>query len=285
MSSAARLWKTFRASRTAFRVGRKLFAFGPDFCSPSARNPVRLHFGIAFALPRIPQTILHLWPPVDSEYGNRTHKGLIMAQWDFVMVPRREDEWVWGWDSTPGIVSVWADLDGRATVWRRIPDTGELPREEIRFRPWLVLDRLDDLRHLGDRLGPDCCEGSPIWYRELDGPGSLCYLVSSDDGRALVSAVLDGATRRLGWRVSHLRDLEKESVLALVPEEQYLLATGRTYFRELSFDNLHRMQFDFGDHRLESRPGSNFHDRRAVTPRVKRTRWRPAATAMPVRQR
>jgi DNA polymerase elongation subunit (family B) len=30
----------------------------------------------------------------------------------------------------------------------------------------------------------------------------------------------------------------------LPPEEQYLVATGRTYFRDLSFDQLHRMQFD-----------------------------------------
>ena len=33
-------------------------------------------------------------------------------------------------------------------------------------------------------------------------------------------------------------------MLALPPEEQYLVATGRTYFRELSFDELHRLQFD-----------------------------------------
>src|SRR4029079_17925632 len=31
---------------------------------------------------------------------------------------------------------------------------------------------------------------------------------------------------------------------ALPPEEQYLVATGRTYFRDLSFDQLRRMQFD-----------------------------------------
>jgi DNA polymerase, archaea type len=30
----------------------------------------------------------------------------------------------------------------------------------------------------------------------------------------------------------------------LPPEEQYLVATGRTYFRDLAFDQLHRMQFD-----------------------------------------
>jgi DNA polymerase I len=138
---------------------------------------------------------------------------------------------------------VWADLDGRATVWRRIPRTA-LVREETRFRPWLVLDRLDDLQHLGGRLGHEGCEGIPITFRELDGPGSLRYLVSAEDGRALISAVLEGATRRLGRRVRHLRELGKETVLALAPEEQYLVATGRTYFRDLAFDDLHRMQFD-----------------------------------------
>jgi DNA polymerase, archaea type len=157
---------------------------------------------------------------------------------------RREDEWVWGWDSTPGIVSVWADLGGRASVWRRIPKSGELVLEEARFRPWLVLDRLDNLHHLGDRLGPDGCEKASITYRKLDGPGSLRFLVSAEDGRPLITAVLDGATQRLGRRVSHLRELGKEAVLALAPEEQYLVATGRTYFRDLSFDDLHRMQFD-----------------------------------------
>jgi DNA polymerase I len=160
------------------------------------------------------------------------------------MVSAHEDEWVWGWDATPGIVSVWAGLDGHATVWRRMPETGELIREEAHFRPWLVLDRLDDLYHLGEQLGVEGCEGSPITYRELAGEGSLRYLVSARDGRALLAAVLEGAARRLGRRISHLRDLGKEAVLSLAPEEQYLVATGRTYFRDLSFDNLHRMQFD-----------------------------------------
>src|SRR4029079_2880902 len=48
----------------------------------------------------------------------------------------------------------------------------------------------------------------------------------------------------LGRTLSHVRDLGKEAVLSLPPEEQYLVTTGRNYFRDLAFDQLHRMQFD-----------------------------------------
>lgn len=154
----------------------------------------------------------------------------------------REDEWLWGWDRTPGIVSVWAESDGRALVWRRTE--GGLVREEARFRPWILLDHLDDLRHLGDRLGPEGAAGKLVEIRELEGPGELRFLASAADGRTLSSAVLHGASQRLGRRLGSLRDLGQPSVVALPPEEQYLVATGRTYFHGLTFDRLRRMQFD-----------------------------------------
>ena len=153
-------------------------------------------------------------------------------------------EWLWGWDPTPGIVSVWAQPSGSAIVWRRDPVSGRLLREEERFRPWLLLDRLDDLAHLGSRLAPDGVSNASVTYRELEGPGALRFLVSAADGGALARAVLAGASKRLGRDLSHLRDLDKSSVLSLPPEEQYLVGSGRTYFRDLSFDQLHRLQFD-----------------------------------------
>jgi DNA polymerase, archaea type len=156
----------------------------------------------------------------------------------------KEDEWLWGWDPTPGIVSVWADDSGVAIVWRRLPETGELVREENRFRPWLLYDRFDDLTHLAARVGPDGTPGALVTYRELEGPGALRYLLSADDWRTLTGAVLSGASRRLGRPVRHIRELPGESVLALPPEEQYLVASGRTYFKDLTFDKLHRLQFD-----------------------------------------
>src|SRR5688500_10936260 len=155
-----------------------------------------------------------------------------------------EDEWLWGWDPTPGIVSVWAESDGRATVWRRIAETGQLVREETRYRPWLLLDRLDDLQHLGDGLAPEGMPGAIVSHRELAGDGELRFLVSADDSRTLKSAVLRGARERLGKHIGTLRELGAESVLVLPPEEQYLVQTGRTYFRDLSFDQLQRMQID-----------------------------------------
>ncbi|MDB4958549.1 MAG: polymerase region [Myxococcales bacterium] len=140
-----------------------------------------------------------------------------------------EDEWLWGWDPTPGIVSVWAE-GHLATVWRRVE--GRLVREEARFRPWLLLDQIDD------QLAAE------VTCRELAGEGTLRYLVRADDVQTLTRAVLQAASRRLGSPVFHLRALGDDGVLLLPPEEQYLVASGRTYFRELAFDQLERMQID-----------------------------------------
>ena len=155
------------------------------------------------------------------------------------------DEWLWGWDPTPGIVSVWAEGNGTATIWRRIPESGILVREIERYRPWLLLDGLDDLTHLGASLAPEGRTDARITYQELDGPGELRFVVRANDLRTLTRSVLDGASRRLGKRVGHIRELmDADSVLALPPEEQYLVATGRTYFRDLTYDHLRRLQFD-----------------------------------------
>ena len=163
-----------------------------------------------------------------------------------------EDEWLWAWDPTPGIVSVWADGAGRATIWRRLLDSGALVREQERFRPWLLLDRLDDLAHLGPVLGVDG-SGAAVTFRELNGPGSLRYLVSADNARQLAAAVLFGASHRLARQIDHVRELGAEYALTLSPEEQYLVATGRTYFRDLPFDRLRRLQFDLETTGLDAR--------------------------------
>ncbi|MGH2517419.1 MAG: ribonuclease H-like domain-containing protein, partial [Ktedonobacterales bacterium] len=165
-----------------------------------------------------------------------------------VAIQAIEDEWLWGWEPTPGIVSVWAERDGRALIWRREPGGPRVLRELDRYRPWLLLASLADLRDEELRAveeGDTPALADPaITYRELRGPGHLRYLVSAPDSRTLEGALLAGASVRLGRTVSRLAELGEDELYVPPPEEQYLVATGRTYFRGLAFDDLHRLQFD-----------------------------------------
>lgn len=138
-------------------------------------------------------------------------------------------------------------------VWRRLAETGALVREEERYRPWLLLAHAEDLQYVEARRGRDGDSGGSVRHRELDGPGALRHLVSAADGRALTSAVLRGASARLGRPVASLAEMERDSVLSLPSEEQYLVATGRTYFRGLPFDAVHRLQFDLETTGLDAR--------------------------------
>jgi len=170
-------------------------------------------------------------------------------------VPDLADEWLWGWDDTPGIVSVHASADGQATVWRRDPRDERLLREEERFRPWLVVDSLAYFEHLGPRLTREGQPAPPhgVSYQELNGPSPLRFLMRAEDGRTLTNAILRGARQRLGRVIAHVRELGEQSLLSLSPEEQYLVATGRTYFKGLGFEQVARLQFDLETTGLDPR--------------------------------
>lgn len=163
------------------------------------------------------------------------------------------EDWVYGWDPTPGIVSVFADRDGRAVVWRRQGAT--LICEQTRFRPWILAAHLDDLAHLGPALVAG--ETAPIGYTPLDGPAdAYSYLLTARSGRALEAALLAGATRRLGRPVASLYDLD--DYYRVGPVEQYLTRSGRVYFRGLVYADLHRMQIDLETTALDPADGRIF---------------------------
>lgn len=173
--------------------------------------------------------------------------------------PAQQEAWLFGWDETPGIVSVWASRAGKALVWRR---TGEqVVCEEEQFRPWLFATMLSDLAYLGSRVQPTTslnAETAPITFRELDGPpDAYRYLLSVRDGRMLEQALCTGASRRLGRKVTNLNDLQ-ETYYRVGPVEQYLMHTGRVYFRGMVYEDLHRLQFDLETTSLNPERGRIF---------------------------
>ncbi len=160
-----------------------------------------------------------------------------------------DHEILFGWDDTPGIVSVWASREGQAFVWRRVD--GRLACERERFRPWLFATRLDDLDEQTLRTS------EALSVLELDGPaGAYRYLLSAASGRALERELLHGATRRSGKAVEQFSTLH--DYYRVGPVEQYLMLTGRVYFRGLAYDDLHRLQFDFETTALDPQRGRIF---------------------------
>ena len=160
-----------------------------------------------------------------------------------------EDEWLWGWDPLPGIVSVWAEPGGHVLTWRRVPGNGArktLVREASRFRPWLLLSTLEDLAALGPRLvrEEERHAADSVSYVELSGEGRLRYLVRAEDLGQLRATLLASASRRLARPLRSLGELGESYALALPLEEQYLVDSGRTYFRELVWDDVVRLVFD-----------------------------------------
>lgn len=167
--------------------------------------------------------------------------------------PSRNDPWLFGWDPTPGIVSVWADREGKALVWRRLE--GGVVCEAERYRPWIYAAHLRDIEHLGSRLSQD--GAAEFSYQRLgEAKDTLPYLISARDGRALEQVLLSGASQRLGQAVSSLDALE--DYYQVGPVEQYLMQTGRNYFRDLSFSALHRLQFDLETTALDPQKGRIF---------------------------
>lgn len=150
------------------------------------------------------------------------------------------DPLIFGHDATPGIVSVHADHRGQVWVWKREWESVTLERDI--FRPWVFARDLRDVEHLGPRLVWND-ESAELSVRSLKGKeGTLRYLLTARDGQLLRQEVLRGASKRKGQRISSLRDVS--GYYSVGPVEQYLMLTGRTYFKGLEMQDTVRLQFD-----------------------------------------
>ncbi len=167
-------------------------------------------------------------------------------------------ELLFGRDPTPGIVSVTAGRDGSAQVWRRVD--GQIHHERARFPNWFLVDdldllggsvyhwlSLDDLR-LG-RLDPP----GGLAVVRLAGEHPFRYLVLTTRLAELEASIVSYHTKRSGEPpVRSLQDL-RGRVYWRPPAEQYLILSGRTYFKGLTYSELVRLQFDLETTGLDER--------------------------------
>lgn len=169
-----------------------------------------------------------------------------------------EDEYLFGWNKTSGIVSVWAHRDGRAIVWRREGD--RITCTNDRYHPWLLTTSLDDLAHLGPALQPVDAPPSArvtVRYRQLAGPThAYRYLLFAKNMRLLERTIMTGASRRLKRTITRMSELDTCYSVGIV--EQYLMLTGKVYFKDLLYEDLHRMQFDLETTALDPHRGRIF---------------------------
>jgi DNA polymerase, archaea type len=147
-------------------------------------------------------------------------------------------DWVFGWDTTPGIVSLWTGSGGEVLIWRR--ENGILKLEHDQYRPWIFAESLKHLSHLGNALQHNSTDGE-FTVTKLHGNGAYQYLITARDSRMLRGAILEGA-KQAGLTANNISDLE--GYYSVGAAEQYLMQTGRTFFRDLEFADLKRLQFD-----------------------------------------
>jgi DNA polymerase I len=163
---------------------------------------------------------------------------------------------LFGCDPTERIVSVSADHSGRARVWRRTVRGVELT--EHHFSNWFLITPacLDLISHLPfERLPAEALRDAhgeldapgPLTLVELDNPAddpdAYAYLLLTSRYAETETTLLEMSSKRDGGDPRTLADL-RGLVLACDPVEQFLTLTGRTYFKGMRFEDVHRFQFD-----------------------------------------
>ncbi len=128
-------------------------------------------------------------------------------------------ELIFGSDPTPRIVAVEA-VD--STLWLYIRDGAELRVQQEPFQPWLLSDQPITLPH--------------VEWQVLEGDfgdrPALRYLARCANWEAF---------ERLR---QVLRDEHRATIAYGSLPRQYLMLTGKTLFKGMSFDELHRLQLD-----------------------------------------
>jgi DNA polymerase elongation subunit (family B) len=139
-----------------------------------------------------------------------------------------ENQLLFGWNPTAGIVSLELESDRHIRLYRRMNDG--IVSELQDFRPILWVQQADLLKdYKGD-----------VDIIPLSGDLSYRFLVAFDSWREIHNA------RKYLQKLTGKTPSDRDSPYLFLndPIRQHLLSTGQTLFRGLSFSNLRRLQLD-----------------------------------------
>lgn len=143
--------------------------------------------------------------------------------------PTEDDALLYGHDPTERIVALHLTPEARMRVYRRTEEDSIVWEDEP-FHPFLLLDDVERLRGFPrDRYQ----------FQPLAGANTYQNLVVFPDLRAY----WDGL-RHLRSEAETEKSRPDSVYLIGSPEQQYLLQTGRTLFKGMELDDLHRLQLD-----------------------------------------
>ena len=147
------------------------------------------------------------------------------------------DAALYGKDPAPRIVSVHPLLDGDrqalVRVYRRSPDLARVLEADEPFYPFFFLSDVDLLRTFPRER---------FRFQQLDGDNYYRYLVVFSTWGAYWDAVRH--VERTAPKQAAGDGRAEPLYLVGSPAQQYLMQTGRTSFKEMAFDDLHRLQLD-----------------------------------------
>ena len=167
-----------------------------------------------------------------------------------------DDTILYGKDSTLGIVSVSTNRKGIATIWRRVD--GEIIKEIEPFHNWFVISDpslLDGIKTLSRRRGLGFAQHEVF---ELSGSHPFKYQVLTKNYTTLEYGIVKNYNAKYKTNHKSFYDLPNSTVVHFPTTEQYLIQTGRTYFKGMNWDSLHRLQFDLETYSLRPEEGGIF---------------------------
>jgi DNA polymerase elongation subunit (family B) len=157
-----------------------------------------------------------------------------------------DDSILYGKDSTLGIVSVSANRKGIATVWRRV--SGKVIKEIESFNNWFVISDHSLLDGVKARYE----------IKELYGSHPFKYQVLTKNYTTLEYGIVKNYNAKYKTNHKSFYDLPTQTVVHFPTTEQYLIQTGRTYFKGMNWEKLHRLQFDLETYSLSPQEGGIF---------------------------